>query len=908
MVTEKHSRFYLSPAHLLALLVVSALSADGSATGQSHPFLIVREEMYAELQARSDQEPWATWKNAAMNYDRTYDVTRSYRSKAGDMSKIVSRASLAYILDEQKRSLYVQRIVNAITTGWPDLSSGLNRSDWGTVVPPGNALFDSVLAADVIYNAMSSTERQRVEDVLRQAANFYIESQTSWRLNLYGNRLAWGLYTGDRTLADKAKADYLNELSSQLSDDGVFVAGPGYASNRLGGLRSAKTHTMDVLEFTGEAQLYDDPRVIDFYEWLYGYSVTPFRRRYSFGDSAPNRNGLQNGPRAVSAHRFSEAAASYAAWSLNGEFPSASLLAYVLMDQPLADPKLPPSRVFSDGGAYFREAINSPDALAGALNNVTTDGGHTHKEANGVHLAAYGEHILRNAGYKGWGTGAYGFTWEYVNRTARSANVVSVEGNDHLVKVGAGVAESFTGHGFDYASGNSGQALLGGRHWRNFCLVHSADEANGYFIVFDEVYPAVGTRSADLYLHPNSDETDITTEGLAYTWEIGAFHTHEFDTDTSNNNLEIRESENGVHVTAFLASSPQTATIERGLLAQWDETFVGEYLHATYPVDGHTGFLTLILPHDNSHLPPTPLRISGPYHSGARVDHGAGIVDYAAESTSDSTYRIGETEVRGLATWFRTRNDTTVSVFLRKGVGFESPMLGFTAEDEVSLLLEGQAGQVISPGTHLTIRSNRALDLVLNGGTPLSVVSSGVDWIQVYIPEGRHSFSLVTLAPPALSVPPNLDLGEVPKDRVSRGSLVLTNTGEGPMIVSDVRSDFSGFSSDALPVRIEAGEAREVAVSVRGGTGGASEGVVEIYTNSPDHPVTFVKLTGLFTTVAADARADFDGDGVVGFSDFLAFVQAFGSSDAAYDIDRSGSVDFGDFLILADSFGRSVMG
>ena len=55
--------------------------------------------------------------------------------------------------------------------------------------------------------------------------------------------------------------------------------------------------------------------------------------------------------------------------------------------------------------------------------------------------------------------------------------------------------------------------------------------------------------------------------------------------------------------------------------------------------------------------------------------------------------------------------------------------------------------------------------------------------------------------------------------------------------------------------------------------------------------------------------ADFDGDGTVGFSDFLQFAGAFGSNrgdagyDVRYDLDGNGSVGFSDFLIFAGAFG-----
>lgn len=56
--------------------------------------------------------------------------------------------------------------------------------------------------------------------------------------------------------------------------------------------------------------------------------------------------------------------------------------------------------------------------------------------------------------------------------------------------------------------------------------------------------------------------------------------------------------------------------------------------------------------------------------------------------------------------------------------------------------------------------------------------------------------------------------------------------------------------------------------------------------------------------------ADFDGNGKVDFSDFLAFAQNFGRSegdqgyDARFDLNGNGSVDFQDFLAFAQQYGQ----
>ncbi len=63
---------------------------------------------------------------------------------------------------------------------------------------------------------------------------------------------------------------------------------------------------------------------------------------------------------------------------------------------------------------------------------------------------------------------------------------------------------------------------------------------------------------------------------------------------------------------------------------------------------------------------------------------------------------------------------------------------------------------------------------------------------------------------------------------------------------------------------------------------------------------------------AGSASPDFDGDGTVSLSDFLAFAGSFGSSqgdaryEARFDLDGDGAVALSDFLIFAGAFGSEV--
>ena len=65
-----------------------------------------------------------------------------------------------------------------------------------------------------------------------------------------------------------------------------------------------------------------------------------------------------------------------------------------------------------------------------------------------------------------------------------------------------------------------------------------------------------------------------------------------------------------------------------------------------------------------------------------------------------------------------------------------------------------------------------------------------------------------------------------------------------------------------------------------------------------------------FSRVAETITPDFDGDGTVGFPDFLLFVAQFGSSEgdagynARFDLDGDSAIGFGDFLIFVNDFGK----
>ena len=62
----------------------------------------------------------------------------------------------------------------------------------------------------------------------------------------------------------------------------------------------------------------------------------------------------------------------------------------------------------------------------------------------------------------------------------------------------------------------------------------------------------------------------------------------------------------------------------------------------------------------------------------------------------------------------------------------------------------------------------------------------------------------------------------------------------------------------------------------------------------------------VLTLEGVKLAGDFNGDGSVGFTDFLMFAGAFGGTNPTFDLDGDGSVGFTDFLAFAAQFGKSA--
>ena len=112
-------------------------------------------------------------------------------------------------------------------------------------------------------------------------------------------------------------------------------------------------------------------------------------------------------------------------------------------------------------------------------------------------------------------------------------------------------------------------------------------------------------------------------------------------------------------------------------------------------------------------------------------------------------------------------------------------------------------------------------------------------------------------------------------------------------------------------------------------TGAGDESTLKLFQHTPDGwrnvttsldmendricgSVTSLLTLAVFEEGSPEPTPDFDGDGTVGFSDFIQFARAFGTGsgdadyDARFDLDSSGDVGFTDFLAFAAAFGKPV--
>ena len=181
---------------------------------------------------------------------------------------------------------------------------------------------------------------------------------------------------------------------------------------------------------------------------------------------------------------------------------------------------------------------------------------------------------------------------------------------------------------------------------------------------------------------------------------------------------------------------------------------------------------------------------------------------------------------------------------------------------------------------------------------------------------GRFSpVSILSSRPVPLLRQTALAWGEVTVGERKNQQFTLLNTGSEDLRVTGITPDSDRFSVSATSLTVSAGDSASVIVTFAPSDTGTVVGTLRIATNDPDAQALQVILSATAVAPASVApSADFDGDGQVGFTDFLMFAAAFGAQpgqpgySATYDLNSDDSIGFTDFLIFAAAFGKPAGG
>ena len=182
----------------------------------------------------------------------------------------------------------------------------------------------------------------------------------------------------------------------------------------------------------------------------------------------------------------------------------------------------------------------------------------------------------------------------------------------------------------------------------------------------------------------------------------------------------------------------------------------------------------------------------------------------------------------------------------------------------------------------------------------------------------RGTFSSVTVLssrPVALLRQTALAWGEITAGERKSQLFTLLNTGSEDLQVTGITPDSDRFSVSATSFTVSAGDSASVIVTFAPSDTGTVVGTLQIATNDPDAQALQITLSATVVAPASAApSADFNGDGQVGFTDFLMFAAAFGAQQgqpgysATYDLNSDDSIGFTDFLIFAAAFGKPAGG
>jgi len=744
----------------------------------THPHMIVKTSEYAALQERAQRWPWSAMKAKALADAKglAYRSADDFVDKCRRVHDIAGACALAYILDPEGRALYVRAVESQLAAALNDIRAEKGTKNEHTYnVPPAHAVFMTYLMLDIMYDDLSAVLRQAMEADCDFIA---LNHAHSWLESEYSIKAMAELYRNGCSLKFvDFKNRYYDYILSMTTEDGIYSTGPGYGNSLLfmDDLMQKKIF-MDICAYQGYTEFYRHPKLQHLYEWLFGYSVTPFNRTYTFGDTPPDKDLDHWSVAALRASRFSSLAgrlARYRLGPLTDQWIQGRLLHYLLCDSVVQAGQRPSSRVFRNGGAWLVQDTDSTSALAAALWNINTEeSSHTHLDVNSLHIAAYNAHILRNSGYDGYGEPDEA-TWAWIAKTAESSNTVLWEGRNHATWKGGGISESLIGEEWEYVKSSSGSALALAQHFRHLIFLKPRSGcAHGYFVITDEVkpiFPWGNSGMVNVAWHPNSSSEPQRLQEV-YRWPVQG----------------CQYGGTNVGVDLLPVNPPDNSEIRTGYLASYEtcNRFHGRYLYNAYGLsDGRANIATIIFPFDRKHASAMMTRFSVDGAGAASIDHGQGVVDYVVAPAGTGIVNTEQVALNGRTALWREINTRLDSYFINNGTMFlqNRTGAGFHAEKSVTLFMRQDNGQILSPGTSITFFAENLVTVRVDG-KPVPAGATGEDWMQVQVDSGAHRVQLLRTTTRVLQTKVehsvSLQVYPNPSNQTARIAFQLTEAGE----------------------------------------------------------------------------------------------------------------------------------
>ncbi len=709
-----------------ALFHASAFAA--AAEKKQHPFLLIEQSDFEELRARADKSPWKEMKEDAIktaqetNYNPASGV--SIQQRSNDLNTLMSANSLAYILDPENKHIYINNLMKLV--GFWESGTEKNLYDelyqsssgpWDNTIPPAGAFTSTVLAFDIVYPELTEKQREEAEKIMSAVAGHYGRIMESHQVGVYGVRGLWAAYNGDIEDMKLQMEGWLKYYDAYVTSSGAGTPGMAYALDRFTTATRLSKQILPMLmrSVGNDNEFYEKESNKMFAEWVLGYTYTPFMTQvWCFGDTNTYKygqgmktmiNGMNFPYRAATVTKTAQQYANWLTDRLEVK-PAGRLMNYIFLKEDMTDKKTPESRVFPDGGAWLYENYDNGNSLAGVLWNPEKEDGHGHKETNAINIAAYGKLLMANGGYNGWAASCKGYSWNYINSSALSANTVLINyepgnvknpssQNDHRYKCGAGIDESLISELFGYARGDSGQALPNGKNLRSLSMVSTQDGAPGYFFMLDDVWAENAGDAADIVYRPYSSEYVSEEENGSYKWTVKG------------------QSGSPVGLKIFLSEKADAANMIDGVIA--DNTYPEEIksLFAKYYTDSKTGkrrIGTVLMPYKNDTELPEISRFDTDGGHGSRISFANGVNDYIIynDDNVQKTYYIpqgdsnragGYNRLRYAADWMICRqiNGTNGFMFAQNAKECLAGEEGFKSDKETVFYKKGDKCIVSCP-------------------------------------------------------------------------------------------------------------------------------------------------------------------------------------------------------------------